>query len=170
METDEHITAWFLGRLPDAWFVGPAVIRIDRDEVIIVGTLPAPELPDEMSADARRVALAARIKAHREDTRAERIGIAREAEHRFERKVAWGASCAGYEELFTTASVPVMTRLRMNERSVLDTLIDAGLARSRSEALAWCVRLVGKHEGDWIAQLRDALGAVEQVRSAGPQP
>ena len=33
------------------------------------------------------------------------------------------------------------------ERRVLDTLIDAGVARSRSDALAWCVRLVGNARG-----------------------
>ncbi len=77
--------------------------------------------------------------------------------------------CGDIRELFTTASVPVMTRLRLDDRVVLDTLVDASVARSRSEALAWCVRLVGKHQADWIQQLRDALVAVEEVRSAGPQ-
>ena len=51
---------------------------------------------------------------------------------------------------------------------MLDTLIDAGVARSRSEAMAWCVRLVGKHQGDWITQLRTAMAQVEQVRANGP--
>jgi hypothetical protein len=61
-----------------------------------------------------------------------------------------------------------MTRLRMSERAVLDTLVDAGVARSRSEALAWCVRLVGKNEEAWIDRLREALVSVEQVRAEGP--
>jgi hypothetical protein len=118
--------------------------------------------------DARGVALAARIRGFREDTRDQRIHIAREAEHRFERKVSWGARCADREELFTVASVPAMTRLRLGERQVLDTLIDAGIARSRSEALAWCVRLVGRHQGEWIDQLREAMSHVEDVRAKGP--
>ena len=67
-------------------------------------------------------------------------------------------------------SVPVMTRLRQPERSVLDTLVDAGVARSRSDALAWCVRLVGEHTEDWLGQLREAMTAVERVRAEGPQP
>jgi hypothetical protein len=71
--------------------------------------------------------------------------------------------------LFTTAGVPVMTRLRMGDRRVLDTLIDAGVARSRSEALAWCVRLVSQHEAEWIAELRDAMKTVDEVRTRGPQ-
>jgi len=63
-----------------------------------------------------------------------------------------------------------MTRLRMRERRTLDTLVSAGVARSRSDALAWCVRLVRDHEGEWIDQLRDALVAVEEARATGPTP
>jgi hypothetical protein len=84
--------------------------------------------------------------------------------------VAWGATCGEDEEVFTNLSVPVMTRLRMTERRVLDTLVDAGVARSRSDALAWCVRLVREHEEAWIQQLRDALVHVQQVRAEGPKP
>ena len=61
-----------------------------------------------------------------------------------------------------------MTRLRMEDRQVLDTLVDAGVARSRSHALAWCVRLVGQHQEEWLADLRQALTQVEQVRGQGP--
>src|SRR2546421_331517 len=103
-----------------------------------------------------------------EETRDERIRIAREAERQFERKVAWGARCGDEEKIFTTLSLPVMTRLRMTERSILDTLVAGGVARSRSEALAWCVRLVGMHQADWIKGLRDALVKVDEVRSKGP--
>ena len=42
------------------------------------------------------------------------------------------------------------------------------MARSLSDALALCVKLVGEHEGEWIGRLRDALGAVEAARKAGP--
>ena len=62
-----------------------------------------------------------------------------------------------------------MTRLRQPERQVLDTLVDAGVARSRSDALAWCVRLVGEHADDWLAKLREAMQAVERVRAKGPE-
>ena len=110
-----------------------------------------------------------RIKRFREDTRARRIEIAREAERKFGRKVAWGARCGAVSEMFTTLSVPVMTRLRQSERRVLDTLVDAGVARSRSDALAWCVRLTGEHADAWLAELRDALRRVEEVRAQGPQ-
>ena len=143
-------------------------MAVDRDEVVVTGVLPAPDLGDDLGPDGQRVALASRIGAYREDTREQRIAIAREAEHRFGRKVSWAARCGEVETCFTTASVPVMTRLRMAEREVLDTLIDAGIARSRSEALAWCVRLVGRNEEAWINQLREAMAEVAKVRAEGP--
>jgi len=169
-----EIQAWFAGRLPDDWFTEPAEVIVDREEITVVGTLPAPEAVranvegGEDAAQAIRAAAEGRIKRFREQTRDQRIEIAREAEQRFRRKVAWGASCAGQDEMFTTLSVPVMTRLRQSERRVLDTLVDAGVARSRSDALAWCVRLTGKHADSWLAELRDALRRVEEVRSQGP--
>ena len=61
-----------------------------------------------------------------------------------------------------------MTRLRMNERQVLDTLIESGVALSRSHALAWCVRLVAERQEEWLKDLRDALKKVEEVRGEGP--
>ena len=82
--------------------------------------------------------------------------------------MAWGARIGGSQELFTVASVPVMTRLRQPERIVLDTLVDAGVARSRSDALSWAVRLVGQHADDWLAELRAAMKHVDDLRADGP--
>jgi hypothetical protein len=163
MSTDEEVRGWFTGRLPDEWFTGPAEVIIDREEITVTGRLAAS--PEE----AADVGFAeGRIKRFREDTRERRIEIAREAEHRFRRKVAWGVSCGDSSEMFTTLSVPVMTRLRQPERRVLDTLVDAGVARSRSDALAWCVRLTGEHADAWLSELRAALRHVEEVRAQGP--
>jgi hypothetical protein len=158
-----EVRAWFAGRLPDEWFAEPAEVTVDREEITIVGTLPEPVAGD---AD---VAAEGRIKRFREETRGRRIEIAREAERKFDKKVAWGARCGSVSEMFSTLSVPVMTRLRQAERRVLDTLVDAGVARSRSDALAWCVRLTGEHTDAWLAELRDALRRVEEVREQGPQ-
>ena len=163
----DQIKGWFAGRLPSDWFTAPAEIVVDREEITIVGTLPAPEGAAPGSAE-KSAAAEGRIKRFREETRAKRIEMAREAEHRFRRKVAWGARCGDLGEMFTTLSVPVMTRLRQSERRVLDTLVDAGVARSRSDALAWCVRLTGEHADAWLSELRDALRRVEEVRSQGP--
>jgi hypothetical protein len=163
----EGVAGWFAGRLPDGWFQGSPEVVVDRDEVVVVGVLAPPEAGSDDPA-ATAAAEAGRLSRFREDTREERMRIAREAEHRFGRKVAWGASAGGTRQLFTTLSVPVMTRLRQQERLVLDTLVDSGVARSRSEALAWCVRLVGQHSGTWLEELRTAMQAVEKVRAAGP--
>ena len=159
---------WFVGRLPDGWFGGPPEITYDREEILVVGSLPEPVAPGA-DAETRAAARQARIESFREETRQQRIRIAEAAESKFGRKVAWGAECGGERVVFTTLSIPVMTRLRMKERAVLDTLVEANVARSRSEALAWCVQLVREHEGDWIKQLRDALAHVDEARAAGPE-
>lgn len=161
-----EITGWFVGRIPDGWFAAPPVVHVDREEVVVIGTLATPKAAG--GHDAVAAACLARATRFREQTRDARVTVAEEAEHRFGRKVSWGVEVNGERYLFTHAAVPVMTRLRFGERAVLDTLIDAGVARSRSEALAWCVRLVERHQGEWIGQLRDALTHVAEARSAGP--
>lgn len=161
-----EIAGWFSGRLPDEWFTGPAEVRADREEIVVIGPIACPAV--EGGTEAASAARSARAHRFREETRALRVTIAGEAEHRFGRKVAWGVEIDGERHLFTHLAVPVMTRLRFGERAVLDTLIDAGVARSRSEALAWCVRLVDRHQGEWITQLRDALAHVQEARRSGP--
>ena len=158
--TDEEIRAWLLGRIPEGWFAGPPQVEMDDDEIMIVGPLDDPD-PAE---SARRE----RVHAFRAETRDQRMRIAQEAERHFRRKVAWGVAIGDERILFTTLSIPVMTRLRLPERQVLDTLVQAGVARSRSEALAWCVRLVGRHEAEWISELREALVRVNELRRRGP--
>src|SRR5712692_11517294 len=133
----EDISAWFASRLPSAWFAGPAEVTSDGEEILVLGVLPDVELAAGTAPEAREAARTARIDRFREETREERVRVAREAERRFRRKVAWGARCGDQEKIFTTISVPVMTRLRMPERSILDTLVAGGVARSRSDALAW---------------------------------
>lgn len=166
--SDDEIRGWFAGRLPHDWFTGPVEVTTDRDEILITGTIAAPDLPDGETPQARNSALAARIGGFREDTRTRRMKFADEAQHRFGRTVSWGVTCADQRVPFTTLSVPAMTRLRQPERRVLDTLVEAGVARSRSHALAWCVRLVAERQDDWLRDLREALTKVEQVRAEGP--
>jgi hypothetical protein len=184
----EQVRGWFTGRMPAGWFVGAPEILVDREEITVIGRLASPGTPADAgaasthgnaAADAvggaaggseagAEAAAAGRVRRFREETRDVRIEIAREAEHTFGRTVSWGVVCENYKVMFTTLSTPVMTRLRQSERRVLDTLVDAGVARSRSDALAWCVRLVGEHEDSWLSGLREALRHVEQVRAEGP--
>jgi hypothetical protein len=165
----ERLRGWFLARVPSDWFAGPPEVALDREEITVVGVLDTPEAGADATDAERAEAAERRSRRFREETRQQRIEIAREAEHRFGRKVSWGVVCNDKKVMFTTFSVPVMTRLRQPERLVLDTLVDSGVARSRSDALAWCVRLVGKHEDTWLADLKDALRHVEQVRADGPR-
>jgi hypothetical protein len=166
----DKLRAWFDSRMPGDWFASQPDISFDREEITIIGELPLPPGAESDRTDAERAAaVVSHSRQFREDTRQQRVEIAREAEHRFGRKVSWGVICDKKTVMFTTFSVPVMTRLRQPERLVLDTLVDAGVARSRSDALAWCVRLVGEHEDAWLADLRAALHHVEQVRSGGPR-
>ena len=151
---------WFTGRLPDGWF-DDVDVTVDREEITVIGTLK-----DQTSGEG--AAAEGRISRFRADTKEERIGIAEEAQARYGRKVSWGARLGDTTALFTHVAAPVMTRLRQPERRVLDTLVDAGVARSRSDALAWSVRLVGEHADEWLGQLREAMSEVDKLRSDGP--
>jgi hypothetical protein len=167
--TPAAVTAWFTQRLPEEWTAAAAPeVTVDREEITVLLTLTAPETPEGATDAEKAEGLAGLVARFREDTRDRRISIAREAEHRFRRKVAWGVRVGDRRELFTHLAVPVMTRLRQPERQVLDTLVDAGVARSRAHALAWCVRLVGQNTAAWLGDLRDAMERVGQVRNAGP--
>ena len=164
------IGAWFDANVPRGWFVGPVHVQVDREEVLVIGALrdPAVRDPAVRDPDQGETARAGVIEKFREATRQDRITLASLAEAVLGRKVSWAVTCGPMREVFSVVSVPVMTRLRMSERAVLDTLVDASVARTRSEALAWCVRLVGTHEGDWLSELRQAMVAVERVRRSGP--
>ncbi|OHU64463.1 hypothetical protein [Mycobacteroides chelonae] len=159
---------WFAGRLPDGWFSGDPEVVVDREEITVIGRLPAED--GEKESDARAAGRASRF---REETRSHRMRIADEAQARYGRKVSWGVDVGTAEDseriLFTHIAVPVMTRLRQPERQVLDTLVEAGVARSRADALAWAVRLVGEHAEEWLGKLRGAMTEVRDLRTQGPQ-
>lgn len=148
----QEIIDWFIRKLPEGWFSGPPQVTVDRDEIVVVGPLPDGE-------DAAKF---------RELTRGERMTIAAQAEELYGRKVSWGVRQAERTTMFTHLALPMMTRLRQRERMVLDTLVAAGVARSRADALAWCVRLVGTNEEAWLARISDALVEVDRARRSGP--
>lgn len=169
MTPQKEIVGWVAGRLPDDWFIGPPEVEVDREEILVVGDLAQPKLGDESDSEDRVAADRSRIESWREDTRRARMQIARQAERAFGRSVSWGATCGDQRMLFTTVAAPAMTRLRQPERRVLDTLVAAGVARSRSDALAWCVRLVAEKQDEWLADLREAIEHVHEVRRQGPK-
>ncbi|MGW7327729.1 hypothetical protein ACWGIU_03725 [Streptomyces sp. NPDC054840] len=151
-EQSEQLRAWFAERLPVDVYESLDPVTLDREEITVVGVIPAAES----------------VKEFRERTREQRIEVAREAEELYRRKVAWGVRVGEETTLFTHLAVPVMTRLRQSERQVLDTLVAGGVARSRADALAWCVRLVGRNTDAWLTELRDSLDKVQRVRAQGP--
>jgi len=168
MAARDEISGWFAGRIPGGWFKGAPEVRTDREEIWVVGTLPDVELGKDASKEGLEAARAGRIKQFREDTREARMKVADEAHRQFGRSVAWGVRIGETEQMFTHMALPVMTRLRLPEREILDTLIDSGVARNRAHALAWCVRLVEKNEKEWLSELREAIAKVGQVRNQGP--
>jgi len=168
MATRTTAEAWLAGRITKDWFTGPVEVDRDRDELVIWGDLAAPDMPKDADDAERAVAARGAVKTFREDTREQRIEIARELEHLSGRKVSWGVRVGDEQVLFTHLAAPVMTRLRQPERKVLDTLVDAGVARSRADALAWCVKLVGEKSDTWLGELREAMEQVEKVRAKGP--
>lgn len=157
----DDAASWFAGRLPDGWF-DDVEVTVDREEILVVGTLTG------VPADTPTAEVEGRISRFRAETREQRMAVADEAQARYGRTVSWGARVGGTTALFTHLAVPVMTRLRQRERAVLDTLVDSGVARSRSDALAWCVRLVGQHAESWLDELREAMAEVDKLRATGP--
>ncbi|MFE0582122.1 hypothetical protein [Streptomyces sp. NPDC058874] len=151
-EQSEQLRAWFAERLPVDVYESLDPVTADREEITVVGVIPAAES----------------VREFRERTREQRMEVAREAEELYRRKVAWGVRVGDETTLFTHLAVPVMTRLRQSERQVLDTLVAGGVARSRADALAWCVRLVGRNTDSWLTELRDSLDQVGRVRAQGP--
>jgi len=166
--SSEELRGWLAGRLPQDWFTEEPTVTIDRDEIVIVGRIDEPKTADGIAPDEKAAAVAGRIKQFRVDTRDARIRIARELEHATARKVAWGVVCADTTRIFTSLAAPVMTRLRQPERQILDTLVDSGVARSRSDALVWAVRLVGQNADAWLGDLRTAMEEVNRLRDQGP--
>jgi hypothetical protein len=168
----EQVRGWFTGRLPEAWRATPPEVVVDREEITVRLHVPDVAVEESASGAESAEARAGRARAFREDTRTQRMAIAQEAQQRYERTVSWGVTVGSGEdahrELWTHVAAPVMTRLRQPQRLVLDTLVESGVARSRADALAWCVRLVGQHSEEWLSELREALEGVQAVRDRGP--
>ena len=167
MSTDE-IRGWFAGRIPEDLWEAVVDLTVDREEITVIGRIAAPTVTEGAGEAERQATIEGRIAEFRERTREGRMAVAREAERRFQRKVSWGVECGDVHALFTNVAAPVMTRLRQPERQLLDLLVEAGVARSRSDALGWCVRLVQQHSEDWLSELRESLEHVRRVRAQGP--
>jgi hypothetical protein len=143
---------WLGDRLPTEWLAGPAEIDMDREEALVV--LPLAEGIDSGS--------------FRQASRDQRIRLAQQAEEAFGISISWGTTTGGERRLFTTVRAAVPVALALPERQVLDGLVEAGVAGDRTEAVAWCIRLVGQHESDWLRDLREAVAAAPPGRRERP--
>lgn len=160
-----QLKGWLSGRLPEEWGVSVAAIQADEHEALV--TLALGDVQGvEGDLEAARLG---RIQQFRDSTREQRIAISQEAQRKFGRVVSWAAQCGDVVHWFTHLALPVMTRLRLPEREVLDALVASGVARSRAHALAWCVALVREHQGDWLTELRKAMESVQRVRAQAPK-
>jgi hypothetical protein len=164
MNTTE-LQSWVQERAPVNLLAGPPETTLYEDEVVIVLPLAAAGTDAELPDEERRAAERRLIARRREETRPWRMKLARELQAKLGRPVAWGMRVGESQLLFTTRSAPVMTRLGRAEREVLDTLVAAGVADTRSAALAYAVRAFAAEHIDWLAEVREAIAQVEQVRS-----
>lgn len=164
---------WIQERMPSELLSGPPELSIYDDEAVVLLPIAVRELPG--GASARR-APARRVSADRAAPRKlAPCACAWRASCKSSLSCQWPGACAAgsTEALFTTRSAPVMTRLGRAEREVLDTLVAAGVADTRSSALAYAVRAFAIEHASWLAEVRDAIAQVEQVRarlSLTPRP
>jgi len=160
----QDIQRWLQERLPAQLLSGAPEVSVYDDEVVLLLPIAADAGAPAPEGDAREAALR-QISRRREETRRLRMQIAMELQEIVGRPVAWGMRVGDTSALFTTRSAPVMTRLGRAERDVLDTLVAAGVADTRSSALAYTVRAFAAEHADWLAEVRAAIEQVEQVRA-----
>ncbi len=153
---EEELLGLLTRRLPPDLLAAPPELRRYTDELLLVLRLEPP-------ADEPEAAQAL-ITRRREETRPLRVELARELERATGLPVAWGMRVGAVESLFTTRTAPVMTRLGRGEREVLDTLVAAGVADTRSSALAYAVRAFAAEHAEWIGEVRQAIAEVDRVR------
>jgi hypothetical protein len=159
-----ELQPWLQERLPAQLLAGAPEVAIYDDEVVIMLPVGA-EQPGAEGADEQREAVLRLIAQRREETRALRMRLAQELQAVVGRPVAWGMRVGTISALFTTRTAPVMTRLGRAERDVLDTLVAAGVADTRSSALAYTVRAFAAEHADWLSEVRQAIEQVDQVRA-----
>lgn len=156
---------WLQAHLPVDLVVKLPEVRVYPDEIVVILQLSDAGLGREVGEQELMEAEHQLIAERREETRPLRMRLARELQARLNRPIAWGMRVGTSEMLFTTRSAPVMTRLGRAERELLDTLVAAGVAETRSAALAYVVRAFAVEHADWLAEMRQALTQIDEVRA-----
>ncbi|NJO81514.1 MAG: hypothetical protein HC828_01285 [Blastochloris sp.] len=159
-----ELQEWLQARLPTELLDAPPEIRVYPDEMVIVLQVVRDAALAQLDEAERSPAELQQIAERREGTRKLRMKLARELQASLGLSVAWGMRIGDNEVLFTTRTVPVMTRLGRAEREVLDTLVAAGVADTRSAALAYVVRAFAIEHREWLGEVREALTHIDKVR------
>ena len=158
MNVSEMLTNW----LPATVLAESPEIIEDDDELLIVLNLGTAGVTGE--ADARKQSEQEQIDRRRDETKSTRIRIGNRLGRATGKAVSWGMKVGDTRQLFTDNTSPVMTRLSRPERQVLDTLIAAGVANTRSAALGYIVRVFGEEHQDWLNEVQNAMSHVASLR------
>ena len=54
-KAEAEVAAWLQGRVPAEWFSSAPEVRVDREEILIVGTLPDVDLGSDAGEDAEPI-------------------------------------------------------------------------------------------------------------------
>lgn len=164
MPTNQReLKEWLLHQLPPAITSCETEVTSDEDEMLVILHLDTSALGETKENERKRVEQAC-IVHYRAETKALRIQLAREIHEQYGYTVTWGMRAGKTIQFFTNNQKPVMTRLSYYERRVLDTLIAANVANTRSAALAYIVRTFAAEHQDWLDDVQEALVHVEQLR------
>ena len=159
----QELTRWLLSQLPASVTGSDPEITLDADELLIILNLNTDSLKDGCEALKKREQEL--IERRRSETRKLRIQLGRQLEEISGCAVSWGMQAGGTVELFTMNTVAVMTRLSHAERQVLDTLIAANVANTRSAALAYIVRAFAIEHQEWLNQAQEAAKHMANLRT-----
>jgi len=116
------IQEWFDAHVDDEWGAEGIEITADDDEILAVVSVATAE-EELLDDDDKEIAIKRIARRFRSGTRQSRMSVAEEAQELFERKISWGIQAGEDTYLFTHVTAPAMTRLRIAERRVLDTLV-----------------------------------------------
>ncbi|MDE3075391.1 MAG: hypothetical protein KGJ86_08170 [Chloroflexota bacterium] len=156
-----QLKEWLLNHLPATVAAAEPDISVDGDEILIVLKLNTSSIAEEQNRPEAERAL---IERRRNETRGLRTQAGRRLGRSFGRAVSWGMQAGDSLELFTNNTAPVMTRLSRQERHVLDALITAKVANTRSGALGYVVRTFAAEHQEWLAEVQEAMSRVAGLR------
>jgi hypothetical protein len=159
----QELSRWLLSQLPASVAGGNPEITIEADELLIILNLNTDSLKGE--GEALRKREQELIERQRSETRKLRIQLGRHLEQISGCVVSWGMRAGGTVQRFTMNTATVMTRLSAPERQVLDTLIAANVANTRSAALAYVVRTFAAEHQDWLNRVQEAARHMANLRT-----